>query len=130
MDRREVFQVGVAGTLGASLAANPLVAQEREGRATRGLPTPIIKDIKVIATQPFHARLVVVKIITDQPGLFGYGCATFTQRADLAVPAVEKYLKPLLVGMPADRIEDTWQVCYNSSYWRYGPRAEQPHQRR
>ena len=121
MDRREVFQLGVAGTLGASLAAKPLAAQEREARATHGLPTPIIKDIKVIATQPFYARLVVVKIITDQPGLYGYGCATFTQRADLVVPAVEKYLKPLLVGMPADRIEDTWQACYNSSYWRNGP---------
>ena len=121
MDRREVFQLGVAGTLGASLAAMPLAAQEREARATSGLPAPIIKDIKVIATQPLHARLVVVKIITDQPGLYGYGCATFTQRADLVVPAVEKYLKPLLVGMPADRIEDTWQACYNSSYWRNGP---------
>ena len=66
-------------------------------------------------------RLVVVKITTDQAGLYGYGCATFTQRADLVVPAVEKYLKPFLIGKPADRIEDTWQACYNSSYWRNGP---------
>ena len=66
-------------------------------------------------------RLVVVKITTDQDGLYGYGCATFTQRADLVVPAVEKYLKPFLVGKPADRIDDTWQACYNSSYWRNGP---------
>ena len=66
-------------------------------------------------------RLVVVKVLTDQDGLYGYGCATFTQRADLVVPAVEKYLKPFLIGKPADRIEDTWQACYNSSYWRNGP---------
>jgi heme exporter protein C len=39
----------------------------------------------------------------------------------LVVPAVEKYLKPFLVGKPADRIDDTWQACYNSSYWRNGP---------
>jgi mannonate dehydratase len=64
---------------------------------------------------------VVVKILTDQDGLYGYGCATFTQRADLVGPAVEKYLKPLLLGKPADRIEDAWQACYNSSYWRNGP---------
>ena len=87
----------------------------------RGLPSPIIKDIKVITTQPSGVRLVVVKVLTDQDGLYGYGCATFTQRADLVVPAVEKYLKPFLLGKPADRIEDTWQACYNSSYWRNGP---------
>jgi len=45
------------------------------------------------------------EITTDQAGLYGYGCATFTQRADLVVPAVEKYLKPFLIGKPADRIE-------------------------
>ena len=75
----------------------------------------------MIATQPAGARLTVVKIITDQDGLYGYGCATFTQRADLVNPAVENYLKPLLVGKPADRIEDTWQMCYDSSYWKNGP---------
>jgi len=77
--------------------------------------------MKVINTQPAGVRLTVVKVLTDQDGLYGYGCATFTQRADLVGPAVEKYLKPLLVGKPADRIEDTWQACYNSSYWRNGP---------
>ncbi|MCX6620523.1 MAG: starvation-sensing protein RspA, partial [Acidobacteria bacterium] len=25
------------------------------------------------------------------------------------------------MGKPADRIEDTWAACYNSSYWRNGP---------
>jgi mannonate dehydratase len=63
----------------------------------------------------------VVKILTDQDGLYGYGCATFTQRADLIKPAVELYLKPLLLGRPVDRIEDIWQMSYNSSYWRNGP---------
>ena len=75
----------------------------------------------MIETAPEGLRLVVVKITTDQAGLYGYGCATFTQRADLIRPAVERYLKPLLMGRPADRIEDTWQLCYNSSYWRNGP---------
>ena len=63
----------------------------------------------------------MVKVITDQDGLYGYGCGTFTQRADLVVPAVDKYLKPFLVGKPADRIDDLWQAMYNSSYWRNGP---------
>jgi mannonate dehydratase len=98
-----------------------LLAQERAARAVRAMPSPKIKDVSVIATQPAGARLTVVKVVTDQDGLYGYGCATFTQRADLVNLAVEKYLKPLLIGKPADRIEDTWQMCYDSSYWRNGP---------
>ncbi len=121
MDRRECFQLAMAGAAAAVIPARRLAAEAQAARAVRGLPSPIIKDIKVINTQPSGVRLVVVKILTDQDGLYGYGCATFTQRADLVGPAVEKYLKPLLVGKPADRIEDTWQMCYNSSYWRNGP---------
>ena len=95
-----------------ALAAAPLL---------RGLPIPKIKDVSVIATEPVGVRLVVVKIQTDQDGLYGYGCATFTQRADLVVDAVDRYLKPFLMGRPTDAIEDLWQAMYNSSYWRNGP---------
>jgi len=35
--------------------------------------------------------------------------------------AVDRYLKPFLTGKRADRIDDIWQACYNSSYWRNGP---------
>lgn len=98
-----------------------LQAQTQTARATRGTPSPRIKDVSVIATAPAGVRLTVVKITTDQDGLYGYGCGTFTQRAELVNAAVEKYLKPFLIGKPADRIDDTWQACYNSSYWRNGP---------
>ena len=90
-------------------------------KALHGLTIPKIKDVQVIATAPQGSRLTVVKIVTDQDGLYGYGCGTFTQRADLVNAAVEKYLKPFLIGKPVDRIEDTWQMLYNSSYWRNGP---------
>jgi mannonate dehydratase len=85
------------------------------------MPVPKIKDVSVITTEPAGVRLVVVKVQTDQDGLYGYGCATFTQRADLVVEAVNRYLKPLLINRPADAIEDTWYAMYNSSYWRNGP---------
>jgi mannonate dehydratase len=88
---------------------------------SRGMPIPKIRDVSVITTEPAGVRLVVVKIQTDQDGLYGYGCATYTQRADLVVDAVNRYLKPLIVGRPTDAIEDLWQVMYNSSYWRNGP---------
>jgi mannonate dehydratase len=87
----------------------------------RGMPVPKIKNVSVIATAPAGVRLVVVKIQTDQDGLYGYGCATFTQRAELVVEAVNRYLKPFLLGKPTDAIEDLWQAMYNSSYWRNGP---------
>ena len=96
-------------------------AEAQVARATRGLASPKIRDVSVIATAPAGLRLTVVKITTDQDGLYGYGCGTFTQRAELVNAAVEKYLKPFLTGKPADRIEDTWQALYNSSYWRNGP---------
>jgi mannonate dehydratase len=111
----------MAGGMAAAMTGRHVLAQEKAAKAVRGMSTPKIKDVSVIATQPAGARLSVVKIVTDQDGLFGYGCSTFTQRAELVNLAVEKYLKPLLIGKPVDRIEDTWQMCYNSSYWRNGP---------
>ena len=120
MERRQAMkQIGAAGLF--ALAGPTLKAEAQVARATRGLSTPKIKDISVIECAPAGVRLSVVKITTDQDGLYGYGCATFTQRADLVKPAVEKYLKPLLLGKTTDRIEDTWQMCYDSSYWKNGP---------
>ena len=117
MNRRNLLK----SFAGASVAARVVSAQEKTARATRGLSVPKIKDVQVIETQPAGVRLTVVKIVTDQDGLYGYGCATFTQRADLVRPAVEKYLRPFLIGKEVNRIEDTWQSCYDSSYWKNGP---------
>jgi mannonate dehydratase len=121
MLRRNLLkQMGAAGLLGLALPREEK-AQEAAARATRAMPIPKIKDISVIECQPAGVRLTVVKITTDQDGLYGYGCGTFTQRADLVKPAVEKYLKPFLLGKTTDRIEDIWQSCYDSSYWKNGP---------
>lgn len=111
----------ISAAAAAALPVRLATAQEKAARATRGMPPPIIKDVQVIATAPAGYRLSVVKIVTGQDGLYGYGCATFTQRAGLVNLAVEKYLRPFLLGKPADRIDDLWQAMYNSSYWRNGP---------
>ena len=129
MKRRQLLKsIAGAGALSLSqpfLRAQPPgrieEAKEQAARATRGMAAPRIKDISVIETEPQGVRLTVVKITTDQDGLYGYGCATFTQRADLVKPAVERYLKPFLMGKTTDRIEDIWQSCYDSSYWKNGP---------
>ena len=41
---------------------------------------PIIKNVKVICTAPEGINLVVVRVDTDQPGLYGLGCATLAYR--------------------------------------------------
>ena len=80
-----------------------------------------IRDIKTILTEPDNIRLVIVKIETSEPGLYGIGCATFTQRPTTVAAAVNDYLKPFLKGKNVADIEDIWQSSYVSSYWRNGP---------
>jgi mannonate dehydratase len=118
---RRNFLKSIAGAGLLGVTTRHIQAQEQVARASRGMPAPRIKDISIIECQPAGVRLTVVKITTDQDGLYGYGCATFTQRADLVKPAVEKYLKPFLLNKTTDRIEDIWQSCYDSSYWKNGP---------
>src|ERR1043165_3158492 len=128
MRRRQFFNAALAsGAAAALFSAKEADAQQAAARAARGMPSPKIRDVSVIECAPQGVRLTVVKITTDQAGLYGYGCATYTQRADLVKPAVEKYIRPFLIGKPADRIEDTWQVLYNSSYWRNAADRSEEH---
>ena len=80
-----------------------------------------IRDIKIFLTEPDNIRLVTVKIETSEPGLYGIGDATFTQRPTAVATAIEDYLKPFLIGKVVSDIEDIWQTSYVSSYWRNGP---------
>ena len=80
-----------------------------------------IKDIKTILTRPEGINLVIVKLITSEPGLYGVGCATFTQRFRAVYTAIEEHLKPFLIGRDVDRIEEIWQLSMVHSYWRNGP---------
>lgn len=121
MNRRSLLKMAGSGSVLAAVSAREQKAQAQVAKAANGMPVPKIRDIKVIETEPQGVRLSVVKITTDQDGLYGFGCATFTQRADLVTPAVEKYLKPFLMGKTTDKIEDIWQSCYDSSYWKNGP---------
>ncbi len=86
------------------------------------MATPVtIQDIKTILTQPAGSRLVIVKVITSEPGLYGLGCATFTQRFHAVHAAIEKHLKPFALGRDVSRIEEFWQMAMVHGYWRNGP---------
>jgi mannonate dehydratase len=80
-----------------------------------------IRDVRVILTAPDNISLVVVKVETSEPGLYGLGCATFTQRYLAVQTAIEHHLKPLLVGRDVSRIEELWQLMTGNAYWRNGP---------
>ena len=60
-----------------------------------------IERIRVICTAPEGINLVVVKVETNQPGLYGLGCATFAYRHLTVKHLIETYLEPLLVGRGA-----------------------------
>ena len=80
-----------------------------------------ITKVRAICTAPEGTPLVVVKVETNQPGLYGVGCATYTQRFLTVAHAVDTYFDPLLKDKDPSRIEDIWQMSMVSPYWRNGP---------
>ncbi|MEX2566980.1 MAG: enolase C-terminal domain-like protein, partial [Cyclobacteriaceae bacterium] len=85
--------------------------------ATNGLPDLKITNVKAIPS----GNLVVVKVETSEPGLYGLGDASFVQRPKATITAIEKYLHDYCVGRSVNNINDMWQMAYTSSYWRNGP---------
>jgi len=66
-----------------------------------------------------HARMrnwVFVKVLTDQPGLYGWGEATLEWHTRGVVGAIED-LAELIVGEDPRRIEHLWQMMYRQHFW-------------
>jgi galactonate dehydratase len=59
---------------------------------------------------------VFVKVLTDQPGLWGWGEATLEWHMKAVIGAVED-LKHLLVGEDPARIEHLWQIMFRQHFW-------------
>jgi mannonate dehydratase len=77
-----------------------------------------ITDVRVIRTRA-TGMWVIVKVLTDQPGLYGIGSASDVFHPETVMKAVET-MAPMLIGREAGRIEDIWQSVYTSGYWRNG----------
>ena len=122
-DRRGFMKTVAFGSAAAGLLGIPgLAAAPYEAPSYAQAMAPIkITNCRAIATRPGGSNLIVVKVETSEPGLYGIGCATFTQRAFAVVTAIEKYMNEFCVGRDVDNIEDMWQAFYVSSYWRNCP---------
>ena len=75
--------------------------------------------ITAIETHVCHARMrnwVFVKVVTDEPGLFGWGEATLEWHTRSVVGAIED-LAELLIGEDPTRIEHLWQMMYRQHFW-------------
>lgn len=121
-NRRDVIKnLGVGAVLAGSGILNPLSTNAENKPVNKGLPPLKITKVKAIATCPEGIELIIVKVETSEPGLYGIGCATFRQRAHAVVTAINKSLNDFCVGKDVDNIEDLWQSTYQSSYWRNGP---------
>ncbi len=120
MNRRNLFQTAGAAAAAGMLSqqAGPLAAAQTAAR--RGMPALKITDVKVILTQPGPDHLVVVKVLTSEPGLYGVGCATHRERPQAVAAYIEHHLKPFVIGKNCDEIEDIWQSAYVASYFRAG----------
>lgn len=126
MNRRSFLNQLSRGAALAGLAMAPknalaAEAEQAVAKAQRGSAPLKITKVRPILTAPQGIRLLVVKVETSEPGLYGLGCGTFQQRPLTVKTAVEEYLDPFCHGRDADNIEDIWQTAYTSSYWRNGP---------
>jgi mannonate dehydratase len=121
LNRRDAIKsMGAVAAVTGTGVINPLMAEENK-TYYKGLPPLKITKVKAIATCPEGTELIIVKVETSEPGLYGIGCATFRQRAHAVVAAIDKSLNDFCVGKDVDNIEDLWQSTYQSSYWRNGP---------
>jgi len=123
--RRDVFRMlgigSATGFMGLVSSFDASAAPPEPPSYARGMAPVKIKSVKAIGTAPQGANLVLVKVETSEPGLYGVGCATFTQRAEVVVAAINNYMGDFCVGRDVDNIEDMWQSFFVSSYWRNGP---------
>jgi len=116
MQRRDFFKTLLAAP------AMPALAADQYNSRLKGLPPLTIKDAKVIMTNGGRGyRWTFLKIITSEAGLYGIGSANDSFQTYAVAAALEKHLKPWLIGKDPDRIEDLWQSANFRTYWRGGP---------
>jgi mannonate dehydratase len=129
INRREAVKNlgGMAGGFAAVMAGGdsfweefgrPEPAEFAQSEVRRGLPPVKITDVKVIRTQVGRSQFLNVKVLTDEPGLYGVGDGNHLERVSIVASHIEQFLKPMVVGRNVDEIEDIWQTAFTATYWR------------
>lgn len=59
---------------------------------------------------------IFVKVLTDQPGLFGWGEATLEWHTRGVVGSIDD-LSQLLIGEDPTRVEHLWQIMWRQHFW-------------
>ena len=72
-----------------------------------------ITGIRCIRTRA-NGTWLFVKVLTDQPGLYGIGSASDHYLRRTVATAIEQSIAPRLIGRDASRIEDIWQSTFTS----------------
>ncbi|MFP4105586.1 MAG: enolase C-terminal domain-like protein [Phycisphaerae bacterium] len=80
-----------------------------------------ITNVRTFITQPGTQRLIVVRVETSEPGLYGLGCATFTQRHLAVKQTLDSHIGPYVIGKDPADIQDLWLGMMHNGYWRNGP---------
>lgn len=77
--------------------------------------------MKIIKIELFKVapRWLFLRLETES-GLVGWGEPVVEGRADTVLAAI-KEIEPLLLGKPANEIEDMWQMLYRGGFYRGGP---------
>jgi galactonate dehydratase len=79
-----------------------------------------ITNIQSVVVNAELRNWVFVKVVTDQPGLWGWGEATLEWKTRAVAGAIEDFT-PMLLGEDPTRIEFLYQKLYRHSFFRMGP---------
>ncbi|MGW8670562.1 enolase C-terminal domain-like protein [Streptomyces niveus] len=79
-----------------------------------------ITAVSTFLTAPHGCPHLVVRVETNEPGLYGLGCASDPQRTLAVRSVLDDYLAPMLIGRDPDDIDDIHRLLLNSAYWRGG----------
>src|ERR1700744_5929195 len=84
-----------------------------------------ITDIRTVVVNAEMRNWIFVKVITDQPGLFGWGEASLEWKTRAVVGAIEDF-QPMLIGEDPRNIEHLYQTLSRHSFSRRGVIAMSP----
>lgn len=78
-----------------------------------------ITGIQTVVVNALYRNWIFVKVLTDQPGLYGWGEATLEWKTRAVVSTVED-LAPIVVGQDPMRIEHVMARMNRMSFWPLG----------